>query len=44
MNFKVSLGAKKIPGLVFRSSEGITNYGMETKKESTRTVVLGREF
>jgi hypothetical protein len=40
MNLGGSLGAKRIPGNVLRISGGITNYGMETKKESTTTVVL----
>jgi hypothetical protein len=43
MNLRASLGAKSIPGTVFRSSGSIMTYGMETKKEVTTTVVLARE-
>jgi hypothetical protein len=43
MNLRASLSAKRIPGTLFRSSGGITDYGMATEKEATTTVVLGHE-
>jgi hypothetical protein len=43
MNLRVSLGAKRIFGSVFKISGGIMNYGMETEKEVTTTIVLGRK-